>query len=94
MLGPGSFYHDKLVMDIASTVLQIVTPETILEFKNSLPHQLTRQYLNEQEHFDLSRVLLQTTTPLSRASNGPQSSTADVIRGVDFGAALDATQYR
>ena len=51
---------ERFVMDVASTLLQVATPETLLQHQPSLPPALLRSYLEEQEHFDLARVVFNT----------------------------------
>ena len=97
LIGAGSFSHDKLVMEIAGTMLQIATPEAVLDAKDRLPAELMQAYLNNQEHFDLPNVLLNTTPrggSAADAAGDARGTAADTVRGVDLKSTIDLALYR
>ena len=48
LLAAGSFSHDKFVLEVAASMLQLATPEAVLEAYTGLPAALTTTYLNSQ----------------------------------------------
>jgi len=61
LLAPGSLARDSLAMQAAVTLNQPATTETMLEASPKLPPALSSVYLQEQEHFDLRKLLVPAT---------------------------------
>lgn len=92
VLAPGAFVRERLVLDVASTVLQLATPESVLEARPVLPQSLLMAYLNKQEHFDVPRVVTRVVSEV-RPSDGVTGA-AEVVGGVDVQHVVDVSVYR
>jgi hypothetical protein len=50
---------DRLIDHVESELLQITTPESLFQSRTALPPDIIRRYLVDQEHFDVSRLVLE-----------------------------------
>ena len=80
---PGSVRGDDLTMDVAKTLLQIATPETVLSASEGLPDALLRGYIEDQEHFDFRQIVLR----------GDDGDDVDVAQG-DLASAVNTCMLR
>ena len=57
----GALSHlsrDRLMDHVESELLQITTPESMFQARTALPTDVIKRYLVDQEHFDVSRLVL------------------------------------
>ena len=95
MVAPGSIVYDKLVYEVAATVLQLATPETMLDAQLKLPPVLTQMYLDNQEHFNLSKVVCDVSPRVpGRTASGEPNSAVEAAYGTDIKGLVDACLYR
>ena len=77
LLSQSMFSRQDLAMEAAGAILQLAPPEAVLQVQINLPRELSDLYLNKQEHFDLMKVLL-NTTPSRRGVAGNAASLESV----------------
>jgi hypothetical protein len=94
LFGVGSFTFDELVVDAASTVLQIATPTAILSAQSKLPNRLIAAYLEEQEHFDVAKLVTDVGGDFGDAGLSQSGTNPEQLAGVDVSYVVDYCVYR
>lgn len=76
-LPPGAIRAEEVTMEAAKTLVQLATPEAVLNAQYSLPVELLQSYIAEQEHFDFAKAVLRLGPEQTRGDGPGWAAVAD-----------------